>query len=185
MLRAMRRIVQTTATIPFASSGRRDLLFELLALHHQLSVLARSNRRLRSPDRLLWLILRRVWPRWREALMLVQPATVDRWSRDGFSVVGRVVHDGLEDHGSTPNVAASFSRWPPKTASGVLRGFTESSSSWASRFRNGRCPGTCESAQGDRHRPGARSSRITTTSSPSSRRSRPYRARMTSSTATA
>jgi hypothetical protein len=85
MLRAMRRLVQTTGTTPRASSGRRDLLFELLALHHQLRVLARSNQRLRSADRLLWLILRRVWPRWRDALMLVQPATVDRWSRDGFS----------------------------------------------------------------------------------------------------
>src|SRR5262245_13971117 len=85
MLRAMRRTVPATATIPFASSGRRDLLFELLALHHQLRVLARSNWRLHSPDRLLWLILRRVWPRWPDALMLVQPATVDRWSRDGFS----------------------------------------------------------------------------------------------------
>jgi hypothetical protein len=85
MLRAMRRTVETTARVGLAPSGRRDLLFELLALHHQLSVLARSNRHLRSPDRLLWLILRRVWPRWRDALMLVQPATVDRWSRDGFS----------------------------------------------------------------------------------------------------
>src|SRR5262245_20252475 len=85
MLREMRRIVQTSATIPFASLGRRDLLFEVLTLHHQLGVLARSTRRLRSVDRLLWLILRRVWPRWRDALMLVQPATVDRWSRDGFS----------------------------------------------------------------------------------------------------
>jgi len=29
--------------------------------------------------------LRRLWPRWRDALMLVQPATVDRWHREGFS----------------------------------------------------------------------------------------------------
>ncbi len=85
MLRAMRRMVQTTATIPVASPGRRDLLFEFLALHHQLRVLARSNRRLRSADRLLWLILRRVWPPWRDALILIRPATVDRWSRDGMS----------------------------------------------------------------------------------------------------
>jgi hypothetical protein len=28
--------------------------------------------------------LRRMWPRWRDALMLVQPATVDRWHRDRF-----------------------------------------------------------------------------------------------------
>src|SRR5262249_62048680 len=38
---------------------------------------------------------------------------------------GRVVRDGLEDHRSTPNAATSFSRWPPKAASRVLRGFTE------------------------------------------------------------
>jgi Homeodomain-like domain len=85
ILRAMRRIVQTVAAIRFARSTRRDLLLEALALRHQLGVLARSNRRFRSADRLLWLILRCVWPRWRDALMLVQPATVDRWYHDGFS----------------------------------------------------------------------------------------------------
>src|SRR5262249_739650 len=57
----------------------------VLTLHHQLGVLARSTRRLRSVDPLLWLILRRVWPRWRDALMLVRPATVAGWSREGFS----------------------------------------------------------------------------------------------------
>jgi len=56
----------------------------MLALHHQLAGLKRSNRRFRRSDRLLWLILRRVWPRWRDALVLVQPATVDRWHRDRF-----------------------------------------------------------------------------------------------------
>jgi hypothetical protein len=45
-------------------------------------VLRRSNRRFRPPDRLLWLILRRIWPQWRDALVLVQPATVERWRRD-------------------------------------------------------------------------------------------------------
>src|SRR5262249_23766993 len=84
ILRAMRRIVQTLAAIRFAWSTRRDLLLETLALRHQLGVLARSNRRFRAADRLFWLTLRRVWPRWRDALMLVQPATVERWCRDGF-----------------------------------------------------------------------------------------------------
>jgi len=32
--------------------------------------------------RLLWLVLRRIWPQWRSALVLVQPATVERWHRD-------------------------------------------------------------------------------------------------------
>ena len=53
------------------------------ALRHQLGVLARSHGRLRPTDRLLWLLLRWLWPRWREALVLVQPATVDRWYREG------------------------------------------------------------------------------------------------------
>jgi Homeodomain-like domain len=80
----MRDVVRTVAAIRFALSTRRDLLLESLALRHQLRVLARSNRRFRPSDGLLWLILRRVWPRWRDALVLVQPATVDRWHRDGF-----------------------------------------------------------------------------------------------------
>jgi hypothetical protein len=33
---------------------------------------------------LLWLCLQRIWPRWRDALVLVQPTTVDRWRRAGF-----------------------------------------------------------------------------------------------------
>jgi len=80
----MRHVPRTVAAIRFAWSTRRDLLLESLALRHQLGVLAGSNRRFRPADRLLWLILRRMWPRWRDALVLVQPATVDRWHREGF-----------------------------------------------------------------------------------------------------
>ena len=61
-----------------------DLLFEILALRHQLGVLARADRRFRRADRLLWVCLRRWWPRWKDALILVQPATVARWQREGF-----------------------------------------------------------------------------------------------------
>jgi putative transposase len=84
VLRAMQHVIQTLAAIRFALSTRRDLLLEILALRHQLAVRARPNRRFRPSDRLLWLILRRVWPRWRDALVLVQPATVDRWHRGRF-----------------------------------------------------------------------------------------------------
>jgi len=80
----MQHVVRTLAAIRFALSTRRDLLLEMLALRHQLAVVTRSNRRFRPSDRLALLILRRVWPRWRDALVLVQPATVDRWHRDRF-----------------------------------------------------------------------------------------------------
>jgi hypothetical protein len=50
----MRHVVRTLIAIRFALSTRRDLVLEVLALHQQLAVLARSNRRFRPSDRLLW-----------------------------------------------------------------------------------------------------------------------------------
>jgi hypothetical protein len=80
----MQHVARTLAAIRVALSTRRDLLLEILALRHQLAVLARPKRRFRRSDRLLWLILRRMWPRWRNALVLIQPATVDRWHHARF-----------------------------------------------------------------------------------------------------
>ncbi len=80
----MRDVSRTSAVVRGTSSTRRDLLLASLALRHQLRVLARSNRRVRPSDRLLWLFLRWLWPRWREALVLVQPAAVDRWHQAGL-----------------------------------------------------------------------------------------------------
>ena len=85
ILRTVRAAFRTVAVLRSALSTRRDLLLEMLALRHQLGVLGRSDRRFRMSDRLLWICLRRLWPRWREALVLVQPATVARWHREGFA----------------------------------------------------------------------------------------------------
>jgi hypothetical protein len=62
---------------------RWDLALETMALRHQLAVLERSTTRPRfSPaDRC---ILSTVWSRWQEALTIVQPDTVRRWSRHGL-----------------------------------------------------------------------------------------------------
>jgi hypothetical protein len=73
----------TRPAVRSAQATRRDLLLETLALRHQLGVLARSNKRCRPVGQLFWLFLRWLWPRWREALVLIQPATVDRWHREG------------------------------------------------------------------------------------------------------
>src|ERR1700731_5216472 len=80
----MRGAFRMVAVLRTALSARTDLLLEILTLRHQLGVLARSDRRFRASDRLLWVCLRRWWPRWREALALVQPATVARWHLNGF-----------------------------------------------------------------------------------------------------
>src|SRR5262245_4185197 len=79
----MRAATRTIPALGSALSVRRDLLLEILALRHQLAVLTRSDRRFRLSDRLFWLCLQRLWTRWREVLVLVQPATVVRWRREG------------------------------------------------------------------------------------------------------
>ena len=84
ILRAMRDGIRTVDALRSAVSARRDLFLEHLALRHQVGILARSNRRFRAADRLLWLCLRSLWPKWRQALVLVQPATVVRWRRGGL-----------------------------------------------------------------------------------------------------
>jgi hypothetical protein len=69
---------------------QRSLVFENLALRHQLAVLQRTARRprLRTVDGLLWVLLSRVWSGWMDAISVVQPATVIRWQRTGSSSSG-------------------------------------------------------------------------------------------------
>ena len=71
--------------------SRLDLSLELLALRQQLVVLKRKRRRpvLSRLDRLFWIILRGVWPRWSDALAIVKPATVIAWHRKGFRLYWR------------------------------------------------------------------------------------------------
>lgn len=68
--------------------ARRDLLLENLALRQQLCALARHRPqpRFSNGDRLLWVMLRRLWSGWRRALILVRPETVVRWHRAGFKL---------------------------------------------------------------------------------------------------
>ena len=41
--------------------------------------------RLRIADRALWVLLSRLWNAWRGSLKIVQPDTVVRWHREGFT----------------------------------------------------------------------------------------------------
>src|SRR5208283_270635 len=59
--------------------SRAAVELENLALHHQLHVLRRQQRgrlRLFAIDRLLWVLLYRLWPRCLEVMVLVRPGTV-------------------------------------------------------------------------------------------------------------
>ncbi len=66
--------------------SRNDLGLELVALRHQLAILKRQKPRpkLSRSDRLFWLTLRRLGPKWSTVLLIVNPETVVRWHRAGF-----------------------------------------------------------------------------------------------------
>jgi hypothetical protein len=61
---------------------------EIAALRHQIAVLQRNSPRrlrLKQPDRLLWILLSRLWPGWRRCVYIVKPDTVIRWHRRAFA----------------------------------------------------------------------------------------------------
>jgi hypothetical protein len=78
--------------VPGEPRTRTALLLEAIARRHQIAVLERSGTGrpcFRLWDRLFWILLARWWPRWRDSLVIVQPATVLRWRRNGWSGLWR------------------------------------------------------------------------------------------------
>ena len=73
-------------TVREAFLSRAALHIEILALRQQVAVLKRKGPRpsLRMTDRVLWVILSRLWPGWRNSLVIVKPETVIGWHRKGF-----------------------------------------------------------------------------------------------------
>src|ERR1700730_18827376 len=65
---------------------RRSLMLENLALRQQLAVLKRKppRPRLGALDKLFWVVARRLWSQWQEALVLALPDTVVRWARENL-----------------------------------------------------------------------------------------------------
>ena len=70
-----------------AFRDQRDLALENLALRQQLGVLKRKGvPRLQPKDRLFWVVLSRIWPRWRKALHLIKADTVVGWQQKGLRI---------------------------------------------------------------------------------------------------
>ena len=107
---------------------RRALVLENLALRHQLAVLQRTTPRprLRTADRLLWVLLSHLWNRWTDAVSIVQPATVIRWQRTGFKLfwTWRRRRNGPGRRPSPRRSERSSGGCPRPTPFGARRGFT-------------------------------------------------------------
>lgn len=85
------RLLLTTFFRTFRS--HRTLLLENLVLRQQLAVLKRKHPRPHLPpfDKLFWVLLRRLWTNWKQALIVVSPETVVAWHRAGFTLYWRMV----------------------------------------------------------------------------------------------
>ena len=72
---------------------RRTLLLENLALRQQLVALKRKRPRptVAVFDKLFWVLARRFWSGWKDALIVVTPETVVRWHRAGFRLYWKLV----------------------------------------------------------------------------------------------
>src|SRR5438045_6246137 len=71
---------------------RADLVAENLLLRHQLAVLARPGRKrppLRSRDKVVLILARRLCRAWRRHLVLVRPDSVVRWQRQAWKLCWR------------------------------------------------------------------------------------------------
>ncbi len=65
-------------------------MLENLALRQQLSTVLQKHRpRIGPVDRVFWVVLRRVWARWSDAVVIVKPETVIGWHRAGFALYWR------------------------------------------------------------------------------------------------
>jgi len=92
------------------------LVLENPALRHPLAVLRRTaaRPRLRPCDRLFWALLSRLWHGWAEAVAIVQPETVIRWTApaSGCAGPGRVGGTDPAAQLSRRRCAHSSSGWP-------------------------------------------------------------------------
>ena len=73
--------------------ARRSLLLENLALRQQLAALKRRRPRPRLAvfDKVFWVLARRFWSGWKQALIVVTPETVVRWHQAGFRLYWKLI----------------------------------------------------------------------------------------------
>ena len=80
------------ATLVGTLSSRQRLFLANLLLRQQVQVALRCPRppRLRTRDKLFWLVVRRLHRNWRRHLLLVRPETLLRWHRQGWRYFERL-----------------------------------------------------------------------------------------------
>src|SRR5260370_24661687 len=104
--------------------GRSKLLLENLALRQQLAVLKRRHPRPRllAFGKFFWVLARRFWSGWKQALIVVSPETVVRWHTSGFALYWRAISKARRIVGR---------KWISKEAKDLIFQMFAHNSSWA------------------------------------------------------
>jgi hypothetical protein len=135
VMRALRNASRPSAVaggfVSDLTCSRSELIAENAFLRQQLIVASRGVKRpaFRGHERGLLVVLARLLPRWRCALLLVKPETVLRWHRAGFRLFWRnspalpVRASRAWPERSSP----SSSEWRPRTAFGEPSAFVANS----------------------------------------------------------
>ena len=73
------------------SEKQSALILENLALRQQLSIYHNTIKRpkIRTRDRIFWLLLSKLWKEWKNTLVVVKPDTVMRWHKKSFKLFWR------------------------------------------------------------------------------------------------
>src|SRR5262245_71021 len=82
----LKAVFSTVRFVLLILAGYKQIALENAALRQQLVILKREQPRpkLHYRDRLFWIMLMKIWNKWRTALVIVQPATVVSWQRRRF-----------------------------------------------------------------------------------------------------
>jgi hypothetical protein len=145
-----------------AVRDRQALVAENLLLRHQLAVLTRPTRkrpRLRTGDKLFWVVVRALRCDWRRHLVVVRPENVIRWHPQGWRLVWRWRSRGpLGRPRVSPEVRqliATMARDNPRWGSERIRGELLKLGWWSPSARSSATDGA--GLPTHRARPGARS----------------------------
>ena len=95
-------LVSLLRSVLALTRSREEQAIVELALRQQLAIYDHDRPRPRlSPfDRTFWVMLSRIWPRWKDHLVVVRPETVVRWLRFPGSLVPviGIVQVGMQAH---------------------------------------------------------------------------------------
>src|SRR6266513_3575362 len=116
----LRLLTVSIAALFSGLRSRRELILENLALRQQLATVLQKRRpRIGPADRAFWVVLRRLWSRWSDAIVIVKPETVIGWHRAGFRLYWRW---RSRCRGGRPRITSEIR--------GLIRRMAEENSAW-------------------------------------------------------